>query len=99
MRRQQATANSRNLRSLALPFLLKNSSIFCGSVQASHSASVIGSSLPQDQVHHPTAPHVLTAVAAVAEDVGVGATRSPQGVSQLRHPPEAPPLVDRLCEF
>src|SRR5262249_8460765 len=52
--RQQATANSPSFRSLALP--RRNSSIFCGSGQASHSCSVMASLLPQDQVHGPRIP-------------------------------------------
>lgn len=39
MRREQATANSRSFRSLALS--RRNSSIFCGSVQASQSVSLM----------------------------------------------------------
>jgi hypothetical protein len=41
MRRQQAHANSRSFRSLALP--PRNASIACGSAQVSHSVSVITS--------------------------------------------------------
>src|SRR4051812_44607720 len=41
MRRQQATANRRSFRSLALPVLRRNSSMPCGSSQVSRSASVI----------------------------------------------------------
>src|SRR5262245_36112215 len=41
-RRQQAQANSRSLRSFTLP--LRNASIFSGSAEVSHSASVISGS-------------------------------------------------------
>jgi hypothetical protein len=43
--RLQAQANNRSLRSLVLP--RRNSSIFCGSVQARHSRSVMPSRLSQ----------------------------------------------------
>jgi hypothetical protein len=48
-RRQHATASSRIFRSLALP--RRNSSIGAGSLQASHSASVIGVALHPPMLH------------------------------------------------
>jgi hypothetical protein len=51
MRLQQAQANSRNLRSLALP--RKNSSIKASSVQLFHSASVIRVAFTRAQLANP----------------------------------------------
>src|ERR1700733_10804004 len=78
MRRQHATANSRNFRSLAFP--RRNSSITVGSVQASHSASVMDSLLNQEQVHYPTTTNMRTRLSQMVQDVGVVAARLFQSI-------------------
>src|SRR5262245_59399267 len=82
MRRHTATTKRRAFRSVSLPLAFRKSSIGVGSVQASHSASVMASLLAQDQVHDPTATHMLTRLAAVVQDVRIGAASFFEGVSQ-----------------
>src|SRR5262245_52015029 len=94
IRRQHATANSRNFRSLALP--RTNSNIGVGSVQASHSASVMASLLPEQKVYDPATPDVRPRTPTVVEDVGVGAARCFEGVGQDVQAVEGPVVVDAL---
>src|SRR5262249_19486325 len=50
--------------------------------------------LAEDQVHDPAAADVLAALAAVGEDVGVGAAGVLEGVGQDRQVMEGPLVVD-----
>src|SRR4051794_16460753 len=69
-----------------------------GTVQAIHSASVIGSFigslLPQQEVHDPAAPHMLAGLSAVAEDVRVGAAGVFEGVRENGQVLEGAVVVD-----
>src|SRR5262249_40658641 len=94
MRWQQATACKRRLRWLILP--RRYFSIRFGSVQPTQSASVTASFLSDQQIHDPTAPHMLPWLAAVGEDVEVVAPGLFEGVGQDRQAVKGPFLVDAV---
>src|SRR5262249_12658175 len=95
--RQQVTAKSRSLRSLAFP--RRKSSIFSGSVQVSHSVSVMASPLAQDEVHHPASPDVWPWTSTVSKDVLVRAATFFQSIGQDRQVIEGPLLVYGLSQL
>jgi hypothetical protein len=79
MCRQQATANSRNFRSLALPLSRRNTSIGVGSVAVSHSLSVIAPPSP-----HPAKPQQLTVPCVLgARALGLTSPYRPHRVAVL----------------
>src|SRR5436309_1042450 len=80
MRRQPATANSRSLRSLALP--RRYFSILTGSVQRSQVASSTALLLAQNGVQSPAPSHVGPRPAEVAQDGLVGAAGLLERVGQ-----------------
>src|SRR5262249_47686179 len=94
--RQQATANSRSLRSDTFPVAPSQLSIAVGSEQESHSCSGMVLFLVQHGVHYPTAARMLAGPAAVVEDVGALAPCVFEGVRQHRQQPEVALVVDDL---
>src|SRR5262249_34181143 len=93
-RRQAAAMSSLNFRLLTLP--RRNPSIAAGSVQASHSASVMASPLPQEQVHDPADPNVWAWLPTMPEDVWFVAASLFEGIGQHRQVREVPAVVHLL---
>jgi hypothetical protein len=54
--------------------------------------------LPQNQIHDPTAGKMLSWLAAVGQNVGVGAARLFRGIGQYGHYLESPLVVDAAGE-
>src|ERR1700677_461571 len=95
-RQAQAHRKRTAFRSLTLP--RKNSSVLCGSLQVSHSVSVMASLLPQDQIHYPAASNMQPWPPAMGQDFRVGAASIFQNVSQHRETVEGTVIVNSLGE-